>query len=166
MTSRDIRKIYAVEVSPSLISEVTEAVMEDVRAWQSRPLDPVYPIVYLDALIVKMRQEGRVENRAIFVALGVNLEGHKEVLGLWTSAAGRQGQSVGDEEFRNAAGARRGRDVRAGAGSGSTHDVSATDHMYGERQATLEDFAGHIWTLTQTIEDIDPAAWGGEAVNL
>jgi putative transposase len=90
MSTRDIQghleEIYAVEVSPSLISEVTEAVMEDVRAWQSRPLDPVYPIVYLDALIVKMRQEGRVENRAIFVALGVNLEGNKEVLGLWTSA--------------------------------------------------------------------------------
>jgi putative transposase len=90
MSTRDIQghleEIYAVEVSPSLISEVTEAVMEDVRAWQSRPLDPVYPIVYLDALMVKMRQEGRVENRAIFVALGVNLEGNKEVLGLWTSA--------------------------------------------------------------------------------
>jgi putative transposase len=90
MSTRDIQghleEIYAVEVSPSLISEVTEAVMEEVRAWQSRPLDPAYPIVYLDALIVKMRQEGRVENRAVFVALGVNLEGHKEVLGLWTSA--------------------------------------------------------------------------------
>jgi putative transposase len=90
MSTRDIQghleEIYAVEISPSLISEVTEAVMEEVRAWQSRPLDPVYPIVYLDALIVKMRQEGRVENRAVFVALGVNLEGHKEVLGLWTSA--------------------------------------------------------------------------------
>lgn len=90
MSTRDIQghleEIYAVEVSPSLISEVTEAVMEEVRAWQSRPLDPVYPIVYLDALIVKMRQEGRVENRAVFVALGVNLEGNKEVLGLWTSA--------------------------------------------------------------------------------
>lgn len=90
MSTRDIQghleEIYAVEVSPSLISEVTEAVMEEVRAWQSRPLDSVYPIVYLDALILKMRQEGRVENRAIFVALGVNLEGNKEVLGLWTSA--------------------------------------------------------------------------------
>ena len=90
MSTRDIQghleEIYAVEISPSLISEVTEAVMEEVRAWQSRPLDPVYPIVYLDALIVKMRQEGRVENRAVFVALGVNLEGNKEVLGLWTSA--------------------------------------------------------------------------------
>lgn len=90
MTTRDIQahleEIYAVEVSPALISEVTEAVMEDVRAWQNRPLEPIYAIVYLDALMVKMRHEGRVENRAIFVALGVTLEGRKEVLGLWSSA--------------------------------------------------------------------------------
>ena len=90
MTTRDIQahleEIYGVEVSPSLISEVTDAVVEEVRAWQSRPLEPIYMIVYLDALIVKMRHEGRVENRAVFVAIGVNQEGVKEVLGLWTSA--------------------------------------------------------------------------------
>jgi putative transposase len=90
MTTRDIQshleEMYGAEVSPSLISEVTDAVMEEVRAWQSRPLDPIYAIVYLDALVVKMRQEGRVENRAVFVALGVNLGGQKDVLGLWTSA--------------------------------------------------------------------------------
>ena len=90
MTTRDIQahleEIYGVEVSPSLISEVTDAVVEEVRAWQHRPLDPIYMIVYLDALIVKMRHEGRVENRAVFVAIGVNQEGAKEVLGLWTSA--------------------------------------------------------------------------------
>jgi putative transposase len=90
MTTRDIQghleEIYGVEVSPSLISEVTDAVMEEVRAWQSRPLEPIYAIVYLDALIVKMRHEGRVENRAVLVGIGVTLEGSKEVLGLWTSA--------------------------------------------------------------------------------
>ena len=90
MTTRDIQshleEIYGVEVSPSLISAVTDAVMEEVRAWQSRPLEPIYPIVYLDALMVKMRHEGRVENRAVFVGIGVTLEGSKEVLGLWTSA--------------------------------------------------------------------------------
>jgi putative transposase len=90
MSTRDIQahleEIYGVEVSPALISEVTDAVVEEVRAWQHRPLDPIYMIVYLDALIVKMRHEGRVENRAVFVALGVNQEGAKEVLGLWTSA--------------------------------------------------------------------------------
>jgi putative transposase len=60
--------------------------MEEVKAWQSRPLDPLYPIVYLDALYVKMRHEGRVENRAVHVAIGVSMEGRKEVLGLWTNA--------------------------------------------------------------------------------
>jgi putative transposase len=90
LTTRDIQshleEMYGVEVSPSLISEVTDAVMDEVRSWQSRPLEPVYAIVYLDALVVKMRHEGRVENRAVFVALGVALNGQKEVLGLWTSA--------------------------------------------------------------------------------
>src|SRR3954447_1736819 len=90
MTTRDIQshleEMYGVEVSPALISEVTDGVMEEVKAWQSRPLEPIYPIVYLDALMVKMRHEGRVENRAGFVGIGVNLEGGKEVLGLWTSA--------------------------------------------------------------------------------
>ncbi len=90
MTTRDIQghleEMYGVEVSPALISEVTDAVMEEVKAWQSRPLEAIYPIVYLDALMVKMRHEGRVENRAVFVGIGVNLEGGKEVLGLWTNA--------------------------------------------------------------------------------
>jgi putative transposase len=90
MTTREIQshveEIYGTEVSPSLISAVTDAVLEEVRAWQSRPLEAVYPILYLDALIVKMRHEGRVENRAVFVAIGVALTGQKDVLGLWTSA--------------------------------------------------------------------------------
>ena len=90
MTTRDIQshleEMYGVEVSPSLISEVTDAVMDEVRVWQSRPLESLYAILYLDALVVKMRHEGRVENRAVFVALGVSLDGQKEVLGLWTSA--------------------------------------------------------------------------------
>jgi putative transposase len=76
MSTRDIQahleEIYGVDVSASLISEVTDAVVEEVRAWQNRPLEPIYMIVYLDALIVKMRHEGRVENRAVFVAIGVN----------------------------------------------------------------------------------------------
>ena len=90
MTTREIQghleEMYQVEVSPTLISNVTEAVLEEVKAWQSRPLDAVYPIVYLDALVVKMRTEGRVENRAVYVAIGITMEGQKEVLGLWTSA--------------------------------------------------------------------------------
>ncbi len=91
MTTREIQghleEMYQVEVSPGLISEVTDGVMEQARAWQNRPLEPFYGVVFLDALYVKMRHEGRVENRAVYVALGINLEGRKEVLGLWTSAS-------------------------------------------------------------------------------
>jgi putative transposase len=91
MSTRDIQshlqEMYQVEVSPSLISEVTEGVMEDARAWQNRPLEPFYGVVFLDALYVKMRHEGRVENRAVYVAIGITLEGKKDVLGIWTSAS-------------------------------------------------------------------------------
>jgi len=91
MTTREIQghleEMYQVEVSASLISEVTDAVMEDARAWQNRPLEPFYGVVFLDALYVKMRHEGRVENRAVYVAPGINLEGRKDVPGLWTSAS-------------------------------------------------------------------------------
>jgi putative transposase len=90
MTTREIQghleEMYQVEVSPSLISEVTDSVVEQLRAWQNRPLEPFYGVVFLDALYVKMRHEGRVENRAVYVAIGINVEGHKEVLGLWSSA--------------------------------------------------------------------------------
>jgi putative transposase len=89
MTQREIQghleEIYGVEVSPSLISTVTDAVLEEVRAWQSRPLDAVYPILYLDALQVKVKSPGRVSNKAIYLAFGVNLSGLKEVLGMWAS---------------------------------------------------------------------------------
>lgn len=90
MTTREIQghleEMYQVEVSASLISEVTEGVIEQARAWQNRPLEPFYGVVFLDALYVKMRHEGRVENRAVYVALGIDLQGQKDVLGLWTSA--------------------------------------------------------------------------------
>jgi putative transposase len=72
------KEIYGTEVSPAFISQVTEQVQDEVRAWQNRPLDAVYPIVYLDALYVKMRDSGHVQNRAVYVAIGVNLEGQKE----------------------------------------------------------------------------------------
>jgi len=89
MTTREIeghlKEMYGVEVSAALISTVTEAVMEEVKAWQSRPLDEVYPILYMDALRVKVRDGGHIQNKAIHVAMGVNLEGHKEILGLWTA---------------------------------------------------------------------------------
>lgn len=89
MTTREIqghlKEMYEVEVSPSLISEVTDAVVEDARAWQNRPLEAFYGVVFLDALYVKIRHEGRVENRAVYVAIGITLQGKKDVLGIWTS---------------------------------------------------------------------------------
>lgn len=89
MTVRDIQghlhEMYGVNVSPGLISEVTDSIQEEVKAWQDRPLEALYPIVYLDALMVKMRQDGKVDNRAVYTAIGINVEGEKSVLGLWGS---------------------------------------------------------------------------------
>ena len=89
MTVREIQghleDIYAVEVSPDLISSVTDSVLEEVKAWQNRPLDAVYPIVFMDALRVKIRDSGHIINKAVYMALGVNLDGNKEVLGLWVA---------------------------------------------------------------------------------
>ena len=87
MTVREIQahltEMYAVEVSPSLISEVTDAVMGEVTEWQARPLDPMYPVVFFDALRVKIRDEGVVRNKAVYLALGVDRDGQRDVLGLW-----------------------------------------------------------------------------------
>ena len=78
-----LQDLYGIEVSQELISNVTDAVLADVKEWRNRPLDEVYPIVYLDALVAKVQGEGGVANRAVYVAMGVNLQGKKEVLGLW-----------------------------------------------------------------------------------
>jgi putative transposase len=87
MTTRQIKQhleeIYQVEVSPSLISSVTDAITDEVKAWQSRPLDAVYPIIYLDALVVKVRESSHIQNKAIHLIVGINTSGRKEVLGLW-----------------------------------------------------------------------------------
>jgi putative transposase len=87
MTVREIQghleEIYGVEVSPDLISRVTDAVLEEVREWQNRPLDLLYPIVFFDALRVKIRDEGLVRNKAVYLAPAITAEGNKEVLGLW-----------------------------------------------------------------------------------
>jgi len=80
-----LEEIYGTSVSPDLISTVTDAVLDEVRAWQSRPLDVLYPIVYLDALQVKIKSEGRIANKSIYLAVGINVHGHKEVLGLWAA---------------------------------------------------------------------------------
>jgi transposase-like protein len=89
MTTREIvtafKDLYDADVSAALISKVTDAVIEQVIEWQSRPLDPVYPIVYLDCIVLKIRQDKQVINKAVYLALGVNLEGQKELLGMWLS---------------------------------------------------------------------------------
>jgi putative transposase len=86
MTVREIQahlqEMYGTEISPSLISSVTDAISEEVKAWQARPLDPIYPIVYLDCIHVKVR-EGAVRVKAVYLAIGITMNGNKEVLGLW-----------------------------------------------------------------------------------
>jgi putative transposase len=87
MSTREIqghlRELYGIEASPQLISTVTDAVLEEVGRWQSRPLDPLYALVFFDALRVKMRDEGTVRNKAVYLAIGVTPEGRKDVLGIW-----------------------------------------------------------------------------------
>ncbi len=89
LTTREIQshleELYGTDVSPTLISTITDAVLDDVRLWQSRPLEAVYPILYFDCLFVKSRHEGAVKTKAVYVALGVTLTGEKELLGLWVS---------------------------------------------------------------------------------
>jgi transposase-like protein len=87
MTTRQIveafQEMYGAEVSSTLVSKVTDAVIDQMTEWQSRPLDPLYPIVYLDCIVVKVRQNKQVVNKSIYIALGIDLEGHKQLLGLW-----------------------------------------------------------------------------------
>lgn len=87
MTTRDIaselKDLYGVGVSASFISNVTDSIMPEVKAWQSRPLDPIYPIVYLDAIYIKTRNDGQVNAKAVYLAIGVTMKGMKEVLGMW-----------------------------------------------------------------------------------
>lgn len=89
LSTRDIQseleEIYGTAISPALISSVTDAVLADVRAWQSRPLDSCLPIVYLDCLVVKVKTDKGITNKAVYLALGVNTEGQKELLGMWIS---------------------------------------------------------------------------------
>ncbi len=89
MTTREIvetlQELYDTEISATLVSKVTDAVIEQVTEWQSRPLDAIYPIVYLDCIVLKIRQDKQVINKAVYLALGVNIEGQKELLGMWIS---------------------------------------------------------------------------------
>lgn len=89
MSTTDIQQqlfeLYDTKISTSFISDVTEAIIEDVKAWQNRPLESVYPIVFFDCIVVKVREDKRIINKAVYVALGISLTGHKDVLGLWIS---------------------------------------------------------------------------------
>ena len=81
-----LQDLYGVEVSSSLISSVTTAVLEEVKIWQSRPLDALYPILYLDCIVVKVREEHRITNKSVYLALGINTAGRKELVGMWICA--------------------------------------------------------------------------------
>ena len=81
-----MEELYEAKISTSLISSITDSVLEEVEAWQSRPLDGCYPIVYMDCLVVKVRENKQIVNKAVYLALGVNDQGHKELLGIWLSA--------------------------------------------------------------------------------
>lgn len=89
MSTRDIedhlRDIYGVDVSASLISRITDKLMSAVAEWQMRPLDPIYPVVFLDGIVFKVRKDSRVVNKCLYSVLGINMEGHKEILGMWLS---------------------------------------------------------------------------------
>lgn len=89
-----LEDLYGVDVSPDLISRVSSAVVEDVLASQARPLDPVYPMVYLDALVVKVRDQGVVKNKSVYLALAVTLHGGKEVLVRSSQRGGRSGSAT------------------------------------------------------------------------
>jgi putative transposase len=87
LSTRDIEKhmqdIYGIDVSPTMVSKITDKILPMITEWQSRPLDRIYPIVFLDAIHFKVRQDSRIVNKAAYSVLGINLEGHKEILGIW-----------------------------------------------------------------------------------
>ena len=95
LSTRDIqdelKEMYDVDVSPSLISEVTDAVLAEVKAWQARPLEALYPVIYLDCIFVKLRVDGVVRTQAVYVAIAITLSGLKEVLGLWVGREAKEG---------------------------------------------------------------------------
>lgn len=97
MTTRDIKshleEVYDVDVSPELISQVTEVVKDELETWQNRPLDQMYVIAYIDALVVKIRTEGRVQNRPVYIVTGVDVEGFKHVLGFWIGPSEGEGKA-------------------------------------------------------------------------
>jgi len=138
MTTREVQRhlheLYGVEVSPALISNVTDAVLEEVEAWQGRPLEAVYPIVYLDAIHLKMRSEGQVQNQAVYLALGITLEGQKEPMGLWV------GENEGSKFWLSVLSALRSRgvqDILIACVDGLKGFPEAIESMYPKTQVQL-----------------------------
>lgn len=138
MTTRDIQahleELYGTDVSPALISRVTDAVLEDVREWQSRPLDSVYPIVYLDAIHLKMRSSGQVQNQAVYVSVGIDREGNKELLGIWV------GETEGAKFWLNVLTELRNRglkDILIACVDGLTGFPDAIQHVYPRTEVQL-----------------------------
>ncbi|BAR63674.1 transposase-like protein [Bradyrhizobium diazoefficiens] len=129
MTVREIQghlaELYGTEVSPDLISKVTDAILDEVREWQSRPLEAIYPVVFFDALRVKIRDEGMVKNKAVYVVLGITASGEKDVLGLWieqTEGAKFWLKVMNDLRNRGVAGSRK---TRRATRSGSMSSASS-----------------------------------------
>ena len=100
MSNRDIihhlRQVYGTELSPSTVSAITDAVLEEVKAWQSRPLDPVYAVVFLDAIVVKVRDNQVVQNRPAYLAIGIDADGEKHVLGIWLAKTPPEAATAGE----------------------------------------------------------------------
>jgi putative transposase len=134
--SAQLEDLYGAKISAALISEVTDSVSETVRAWQSRPLDEVYPIVYLDALYVNIKVSGRVSKRAVYVVLGINREGNKELLGLWMGEADSEGSKFWLKvltELKN-----RGlKDILIACCDGLTGFPQAIESLYPQTQVQL-----------------------------
>src|SRR4051794_26380070 len=137
MSTREIvghlRELYGIEVSPDLISAVTDAVLDEIAAWQARPLEPVYPLIFFDALRVKIREEALVRNKAVHVALGVRADGTNEILGLWIE------QTEGAKFWLRVMTELKNRGVEGGLKRSSQHCLSAL--IGGPRPVLRPEFA-------------------------
>ena len=167
MTTREIRahveELYGVTVSRELISKVTDEVHEELREWRSRPLEAVYPIVYFDALRVKIREEGLVQNKAVHLAIGVTALGRKEILGMWTAAnEGGEVLAGGDERAEGA-----GRSGCVDRGGGRAEGVSGGDRggVSGGDGADLRGAPDPVFAGARVLEGAQGAG-GGAASDL
>jgi putative transposase len=159
MSVRDIQaqlqEMYGVEVSPTLISNVTDTVIDEVKQWQNRPLSAVYPILFLDCLVIKVRDNGRVINKALYFALGVNLEGQKELLGMWISPnEGAKFWLSVLTEIQN----RGVKDIFIACVDGLTGFPNAIETVFPKTTVQYS-YASCIWCVTQLL------LWDGNSVS-